>query len=85
MEETINRLAYELGLTPKEVKSVYKGFWQFIRTKIGELPLSSINSLNELDGIKTSFNLPYLGKLVFSPSKWLKIKEAKNGNKYKED
>lgn len=56
-------VAEEHGLSPEIVEKIYVSFWEFIRNKIEVLPLKQDISECEYDSLKTSFNIPHLGKL----------------------
>lgn len=53
----------QLNLPDKVVEKTYKAYWQFIKTTIEALPLNTELSEKEYDILKTSFNIPSLGKL----------------------
>jgi hypothetical protein len=88
MQETIKKLAESLGLSEQAVRSAYKAYWKFIREKITSLNLKKNISEDDYSKLKTSFNLPSLGKLNCPYDRWLKIRkddELKIKNTIKDD
>jgi hypothetical protein len=85
MIETLNELHIKLDLSIDEIKDIYKAYWKFIRSKIEELPLKEDLDEETFNKLKTSFNIPNLGKLhcTYRTYKTLKgvdrrIKDAKH-------
>ena len=60
--EIIKKAALQLNLPPKYVWGVYKAYWMAINHLISELPLKEDITKEEFDKIKTSVNIPSLGK-----------------------
>ncbi|MBO6232515.1 MAG: hypothetical protein J6N78_00380 [Clostridia bacterium] len=76
LEEVISNLALECNLTSDEVWATYKSMWLFIKEKAEELQLKdTVYSKEEFDSIKTSFSIPYLGKLYCD---WYRYQGVKN-------
>lgn len=61
--DIIGKVSEELNLPKEVVDKTYKAFWLFINQSIQSLPLKE--NLNEEDfaKLRTSFNIPSLGKL----------------------
>lgn len=76
MKEIVKEVAKKLNMNAKDVDNIYKAYWYFIRETIENLPLKEIESEEEFSALRTSFNLPYLGKLYCI---W---KSRKNQEKY---
>lgn len=74
LQDAVNRVADELDLPIEIVDKTYKGYWQFIRTTIQELPLKNVDE-DQFDTLKTNFNIPALGKLYCSKERWLGVKK----------
>lgn len=93
MQETIKKLAESLGLSEQAVRNAYKAYWKFIREKITSLNLKKNISEDDYSKLKTSFNLPSLGKLSCPYDRWerirkadeLKIKNIVKNDQYKKD
>lgn len=79
LNEIYEEVAKELGLDPKVVKAAYQSQWQFIRNTIEALPLKGELSEEEFSQLRTSFNLPSLGKLYTTSEK---VKKAKRRVEY---
>lgn len=82
MEEKIKKLSVQLGLPAEVIKNTYKAYWKFIRTTISGIDFSDGLTEDEFKKIRTSFNIPYIGKFNCSYKHYLVIK---NGNKHKKD
>ena len=89
MQETISRLSRELGLSEETIVKTYKAYWQFVRQTITSLPLKENLTEEEFNKLQTNFNIPNLGKLACTYSRWLgvksrnrKLKEIKSHDKY---
>lgn len=76
MQEIIDKIAKELGLSKEAVENAYKAYWRFIREKITELPLKKNLSEDEFNKLRTNFNLPSLGKLSCNYDRWTRVKKA---------
>jgi len=83
MEEVIQKLAESLNLSEKAIRDAYKAYWKFIREKISSLNLKKNISEDEYEKLKTSFNLPSLGKLSCPYDRWKRIRDNNNKVKYK--
>ena len=75
MKETINRLSRELNLPPDVVEKAYKAYWKFIRYTIGQIPLKKDMDEAMFDKLKVNFNIPNLGKLACTHSKYTKLRK----------
>lgn len=76
MQKIINQLSEELSLPKEVIEKAYKAYWLFIKETIEKLPLKEDLSEEEFNKLKTNFNLPYLGKLSCTYSRWLGVREA---------
>lgn len=82
------KVGKELGLDPKLVERVYNEYWRFVKETIIGLDLDDVMPKEEFDKIKTSFNLPSLGKLGIRYTRYCKInntKKKKYASEYKEN
>ncbi|MBQ9391973.1 MAG: hypothetical protein IJU02_07260 [Lachnospiraceae bacterium] len=82
MDEDYKRLAFQLGLPVDVIKKVYKSYWLFIKETINKLPFKEDLSREDFVKLKTSFNLPHLGKLYCNYDRWKAVKEIYD-DKYK--
>lgn len=83
MEETIARLAFQLGISKESVKKIYSYFWKYIREKIKSLPLDGELSEEEFSKLRTNFAIPYIGKLYCTYDNY-KVTRKRNAE-YKDD
>lgn len=75
METILEQVASELDLPIQLVKNTYRAYWQFIKSTIQELPLKEDLTEEQFNQLKTSFNIPSLGKLHCTYSKYLGMKK----------
>lgn len=79
-------VADSLGYDEEVVKDVFMKTFEFIKMKIEELPLKTEMTEDEFNKLKTSFNLPKLGKFGCDYKTYNKlIKRHKNREKNYED
>jgi hypothetical protein len=74
MTNIYKEIADKYNLPIEVIKTAYEYYYSFIREKISELPLKG--SIEDLDNIKTSFNIPSIGKLYCNKNKLNKIKDV---------
>jgi hypothetical protein len=79
MEGILNDVAKENGVDLEEVGKVYQLPYKYIREKIVALELHGKTS-EDIEGLKTNFNMPALFKLYLNKNKLNKLntKEEKN-------
>ena len=58
-----------MGIPIEVVRAAYLSQWQFIRNTIEALPLKEELSEEEFNQLRTSFNLPSLGKIYTTRDK----------------
>lgn len=69
MDEIYAKVAADMGLPIEVVRAAYLSQWQFIRNTIEALPLKEELSEEEFNQLRTSFNLPSLGKIYTTRDK----------------
>lgn len=62
-KDIIGKVSKELNIPEEVVDKAYKMSWRFIKDTIQALPLKEDISEEEFSNLRTSFNLPSLGKL----------------------
>ena len=63
---------------PEEVAIVaYRSFWEFTREKVQALPLSEDMTEDQFKQLRTSINIPSLGKLYVDYQRLLNIKRRR--------
>lgn len=74
LSNVYKKVALELGLNESDVKEAYNLYWDYFRKSIESLPLKE--NLNEegFDSLKTSFNVPSLGKFYCTYDRYLRMK-----------
>lgn len=77
IQEIINKVADEMGLSRALATSVYINYWKFFKDTVGELPDMVDITEEEFDKLRVNFNIPELGKFTTNYKKVLKA------NKYK--
>lgn len=69
MDEIYAKVAADMGIPIEVVRAAYLSQWQFIRNTIEALPLKGELSEEEFNQLRTSFNLPSLGKIYTTRDK----------------
>lgn len=82
--EIIKIVAEELNLPEKLVRRTYQSYWYFIKTTIANIPLKRLLTEEEFELLRTSINIPSLGKMYCTYQKYIGLTEKFN-NKLKED
>lgn len=74
LNKVYEKVALELGLNESDVKEAYNLYWEYFRKSIESLPLK--DNLNEegFNNLKTSFNVPSLGKFYCTYDRYLRMK-----------
>lgn len=74
LNKVYEKVALELGLNASDVKEAYNLYWEYFRKSIESLPLKE--NLNEegFNSLKTSFNVPSLGKFYCTYDRYLRMK-----------
>ena len=75
--EIVNKVSKELNLPRTVVDKSYKSFWIFIRNTIKQLPLKDNLNEEEFSKLRTSFNIPTIGKLFCTYNRFINTKENK--------
>lgn len=85
-KDAIDHIANKLELPREVVKEAYESYWKYIRCTISELPLKDDLSEEEFNKLRTNFNIPSIGKLSCTYSRYKAIKDRyKYINKIKND
>lgn len=74
-KEICAEAAMKLNLPHEYVWEVYKSFWKTVRIYIATLPLKEDIAEEDLSKIKTSVNIPSIGKFYLD---WDKLKRKKD-------
>lgn len=89
MNNIYKEVGNKLSLPNKVIEDTYRAYWLFIKTKTEELELKEGMDEQQFDSIRTSFNLPGLGKLGVTYDKYIKVtrknKHVIYETKHKED
>lgn len=81
LNSALRQTARSLSIPQKEVESIYKSYWSFIKEYASNLPLKGMNQ-EEFDSTVTNFNVPYIGKLFVE---FEKVKKYNNQLKFYQD
>lgn len=76
--DIICRVSEELNLPGELIEKVYKAYWNFIRVTIEELPLKTELTQLEYENLRTSINIPSLGKLNCTYNRYIGIRNRFN-------
>lgn len=74
LEKIYKEVAKKLGLDESDVKDAYNLYWEFFREYITALPLKDELTEEEFSKLKTSFNVPSIGKFYWTYDRYLKLK-----------
>ena len=69
--DIIGKVSQEMGIPPEVVSTAYKSYWGFIKQTIQSLPLNE----EEFAKLRTSFNVPSLGKLTCTFDRMMGVKK----------
>lgn len=78
LKRIIKLVSIETKIPEATIEVVYRNYWKFIRDTFEILPLTSIQTEREFNDLKTSINLPSLGKMYTTWDKIEKYKRRKN-------
>lgn len=76
--EIVAKVSEELGIPRGRVDRIYRAYWRTIRNHVESLPLKDDLTDEEFLALKTSVNVPSIGKLYISLPRYRKIKENYN-------
>ena len=74
LNNVYKQVALELGLNERDVKEAYNLYWKFFREEVEKLPLKEDLSEEDFNSLKTSFNVPSLGKFYCTYDRYVRIK-----------
>lgn len=74
LNKVYEKVALELGLNESDVKEAYNSYWEYFRKSIESLPLKENLNEEDFNSIKTSFNVPSLGKFYCTYDRYLRMK-----------
>lgn len=85
-DEILSKVSKDLNIPKIVIDRTYKSFWLFIKDTIQTIPLKEDLNEEEFSKLRTSFNIPSLGKLSCSYKRMIGIKNRFNlFNKTKKD
>ena len=73
--DIIGKVSEELNLSKEVVDKTYKAFWLFINQSIQSLPLKENLNEDDFAKLRTNFNIPSLGKLCVTWSRFVGCKK----------
>ena len=76
--DIISKVSKELNVPRELVENTYKAYWNFIRVTIEELPLKTELSHEKYRNLRTSINIPSLGKLNCIYNRYIGIRNKFN-------
>lgn len=74
LNKVYEKVALELGLNESDVKEAYNLYWEYFRKSIESLPLKKNLNEEDFNSLKTSFNVPSLGKFYCTYDRYLRMK-----------
>ena len=76
--DIISKVSKELNVPRELVENTYKAYWNFIRVTIEKLPLKTELTQLEYMNLRTSINIPSLGKLYVTWNRYIGIRNRFN-------
>lgn len=77
-KEIIQKVSEDTGVSIDTVDKAYKAFWLYIRNSVQELPLKKELTEAEFLSLKPNFNIPSLGKLTCTYTRYKGVKDRFN-------
>lgn len=74
-KEAITKVAEKHGLPYSVVDRTYKAYWKFVRHSLSSLPMKEDLSEEEFINLRTSVNIPSLGKFFCDFERYTRIKK----------
>lgn len=76
--EILDKVSRELNLPKDLISKTYTAYWSFIKKHIQALPLKEDLTEEEFFKLKTSFNIPSIGKLNCTYDRMINTKKRFN-------
>lgn len=76
--EIVTKVSENTGISSDIVDKTYRAFWLYIRNSIQGLPLKEDMTETEFLKLRPNFNIPSLGKLSCTYSRYLGVKKRFN-------
>ena len=76
--DIISKVSKELNVPRELVENTYKAYWNFIRVTLEKLPLKTELSQEKYRNLRTSINIPSLGKLYVTWNRYIGIRNRFN-------
>lgn len=74
-QEIVNKVSGDTGISPGTIDKTYKAYWIYIRDVIQNLPLKDNLSEEDFNKLRTTVNIPSLGKIGCTYERYNKIKD----------
>lgn len=74
-EGIIEKVAKEQNLPVTVVDRTYKAYWKFVRESLSSLPLKKALTEEEFNALRTSINIPSLGKFSCDFERYTRMKK----------
>ena len=76
--DIISKVSKELNVPRELVENTYKAYWNFIRVTLEKLPLKTELSQEKYRNLRTSINIPSIGKLYVTWNRYIGIRNRFN-------
>lgn len=77
-QEIVQKVSKDTGISVEVVDKAYKAFWSYIRNSVQELPLKEELTESEFLSLRPNFNIPSLGKLTCTYTRYRGVKDKFN-------
>jgi hypothetical protein len=85
LNDIYRKAALKLGLKESDIKEAYNLYWEYFRRSIESLPLKEDLNEEDFSKLKTSFNVPSLGKFYCTYDRYKRIKNKLKKSRYVKD
>lgn len=83
-ERILNKVSQDINIPKATVNKIYNAYWKYIRYILQEIPLKRDLSEDQFNNMKSSVNIPAIGKLYCNYNRYKKITEKYNKHKEEE-
>lgn len=79
LKEIYERVALEEGIDKKDIEKIYRNYWKFVRKFLASIVLKDTDySEEEYNKLRTSINIPSIGKFYCTYKRYLSVKRKFN-------
>lgn len=76
IKQIVKQTSEETGIPERVVREAVNSVYKFIRSKADSIPLGDVISKEDFDELRTSFNIPLLGKYGCTYDRYKRVNKA---------